>query len=513
LATAASLALAASASVATASVTVLQVEADGSTATGIQYAPVEFAGSTVVTVGDVTYHALSPVAPDSTYSGHAATVRDRLLAADGAANPVTDIYSLTADNLLGNYVNRNPPSTTAVRPTEFGNGIKVVNNSWVGSFGWYATDLDCQRRIDYMVAREDLVWVSGAVTNDSYGSPLVWTARNGIAVRGTQGFDPGNPAYLQVGKRHADLWGPKTAAGLDDYASFGTPGVAGYAAGLIQEAANRGWSNGTNGLRHEVVKSLLLTGADKTATTSNGFLSWSRETVNNLDVQDGAGRADYQKSLAVLTAGEKAEANVSAGSVVAPAVTADTQGWVWGNVAANGQQAVVVEVSGATLSNLTATLAWDVTQRETVAKKKRTPTLDTTDAGVIFANLDLELLPVLFDGSTYTLGDSFGITGLTSNSADDNVEHLYFTETLAAGYYAFVFSNLSGFAQDYGFAYSFDSALALSGQELLLQSAAAVSELGGLGLPSADLTAVPEPGALALLGLGAVGLLRRRRTV
>ncbi|MFA4945183.1 MAG: PEP-CTERM sorting domain-containing protein [Lentisphaeria bacterium] len=473
---AASLALAATASVATASVTVLQVEADGSTATtGIQYAPVEFAGSTTVTSGGVTYYALSAVAPDSTYSGHAATVRDRLLAADGAANPVTDIYCLYASDLLDDYVKTAAESTVAARPALLGNGIKVVNNSWVGSYGTFALDQDAQRRMDYMIAREDLVWVSGAVTDDSYGSPLVWTARNGIAVRGTQAFDPANATYEQVGKRHADLWGPKAASGLDEAASYETPGVAGYAAGLVETATTTAGLG--NAQKHQVVKSLLLTGADKTATTSNGFLSWSRETVNNLDVQDGAGRADYQKSLAVLTAGEKAEADVSAGAVVAPAATLDTQGWVWGNLLANGKQAVVVEVAGATLSNLTATLTWDVTQQEKPGNK-----LDTTDAGVIFANLDLELLPVSFDGSAYTLGDSFGIAGLMSKATDDNVEHLYYnTGTLAAGYYAFVFSNSSGFAQDYGFSYSF------------------------------DLAAIPEPGVLALLALGGALLLRRRR--
>ena len=304
-----------------------------------------------------------------------------------------------------------------------------------------------------MISREDLVMVNGAVVNyNGEVNSLAWSARNGLAVRGTQNFT-GIPS---VGKTHADLWGLKSGS-ADQASSFETPGVAGYAASLISVAASKGWSNGTNGLRHEVVKSVLMTGADTagTTTTSGGFNSWKIDTVNNLDAYDGAGRADYSKSLSILTAGThsmaKASGTVSGSTITSPIVTTATDGWCYTTINKSSTQALVIHVTDATLTDLTATLAWDVTQSSTDY------TIDTTDSGVQFPNLNLELRPVTYSNSKYTLGSSLGYSGLLSNSTDDNVEHLYFTNTLAAGYYAFLINNCGTVSTSYGFSYSFDT--------------------------------------------------------
>jgi autotransporter-associated beta strand protein len=446
---------------------VLQVEADGSTSNGYQYAPVNFAGSALPLIENgITYYPLSDPGSStvSTYSSHAAIVRNRLLAADGPNNPVTDIWCLYAGDFLSNYVQIAPASTSANRPQAVGNNIKILNHSWVDSYGVTAEDLDAVRRMDYMIWREDLVMVSGAVSpwgTPSGPMPLTWASRNGIAVRGIQTLTPTDATG--IGKLHADLWGPKAGA-ADDYSSYETPGVAGYAAALVDAAAVNGWSNGLNGLRHEVVKSVLMTGADKTAftTTSGGFHSWTSNGVNNLDNLSGAGRADYATSLAVLSGGPQSMATVTGTTVNAPVVTSAAAGWWYADqqiapLPANGVQALVVDHTSAALSDLTATLAWDVTQKE-----KSGDDLNTTDSGVIFANLNLELVPVTYNGATYTLGSSRGIAGLMSKSTDDNVEHLYFPDTLAAGYYAFVISNNSNFAWNYGFSYKFAATLVWS---------------------------------------------------
>ena len=451
-------------------ISVLQVEGDFYSDTGLQYAPVNFAGAS--TYGpdsyEITYHALSDPGSStiSTYSGHAKKVRDRLVAADGPTNLVSDIYCLYAGDFLNNYVQTNNPSSNAFRPNPVSNGIKIVNHSWVYSYEDTAADIDAVRRMDYMIRREDLVMTCGAVSpygDPSVPTPLTWASRNGIAVRGTQGFDP--TLTDGIGKGHADLWGPKTDTGDDEVSSYETPGVAGYAAALIDVADGNGWNNGINGLRHEVVKSVLMTGADKTAftTTSGGFNSWTSNGVNNLDNVNGAGRADYDASLAVLTGGPQSMATVTGNTVIAPVVTTASAGWWYeDSISAYGDQALVLDLTDDMLTDLTATLIWDVTQQEVSGNR-----LDTTDDGVIFANLDLELLPVTFDGGTYTLGSSLGYAGLMSQSTDDNVEHLYFTDALDPGFYAFLVSNNSDFAWDYGFSYGF--------------------------------TAVPEPGTLGLL--------------
>jgi len=466
-------------------VSVLQVEADGSASDGYQYAPVNFAGSALPLKEDwqgiqITYYPLSNPGSStvSTYSWHAGYVRGRLLAADGPNNPVTDIWCLYAGDFLDNYVKTASvfpyASTNATRPLEVGNSIKIVNNSWVYSYGVAARDLDAVRRMDYMIWREDLVMVSGAVSpwgTPSVPTPVAWASRNGIAVRGIQGFTPTDATG--IGKLHADLWGPKAGA-ADEESSFETPGVAGYAAALIDAAATHGWSNGIglNGLRHQVVKSVLMTGADKTAftTTSGGFHFWTSNGVNNLDNLSGAGRADYATSLAVLNGGPQNMATVTGATVNAPVVTQAAAGW-WYETAmtANGVQALVVDHTSATLSDLTATLAWDVTQKENNGDH-----FDTTSSGVIFADLDLELFPVTYNGTTYTLGSSLNIAGLKSKSTNnnkDNVEHLYFPDTLAPGYYAFVISNKSGFDWNYGFSYKFAATLVWSSTSSAWESA------------------------------------------
>ena len=441
-------------------VNVAQVEADADSNTdGPQYAPVNFAGSTTKTSGGVTYHALSDPGSDttSTYSGHAATVRNRLLAADGANDPIEDIYCLYAGDFLGTYL-YTPSSTSqnATRPETIGNGIKVMNHSYIQGFNTTDENKDAIRKLDYMTRREDLVNVTGAMSpnpqNNSHETPLLWANRNGLAVRGTQTF---NPTHADgIGKTHADLWGPKNGSGNDEASSYETPGVAGYAAGLIDLADQNGWDNGTNGLRHEVVKSILMTGTDKTDFSSNGFTSWTNETANNLDNHNGAGRADYDTSQNVLIAGPQTVAEVSGSTIENPNLTSSLEGW-WYEDAIPGadKQALILDLSEQSITELTATLAWDVTQEETTQGPFQI--LDTTDAGQIFANLDLELLPVIESNGTYTLGDSLGIAGLSSTATEDNLEHLYFTDaSLDAGLYAFTISNNSDFSWNYGFSYS-----------------------------------------------------------
>jgi hypothetical protein len=462
---------------------VLQGEADavGDETDGLQYAPVNFAGSTSLTESGVTYHALSNAGSStvSTYSGHASTVRTKLLAADGPANPVTDIWSLYAGDFLNNYVMTSAPSPLADRPNTLGHNIKYVNNSWVTSYDTTAANVDAVRRLDYMIHREDLVMTNGAASRVSGVNPLLWASRNCIAVRGTQTFYPDDATG--IGKRHADLWGPKNGT-ADEYSSYETPGVLGNAVALVKAADASGWSNGTNGLRHEVVKSLLMTGADKTAftTTAGGFSSWTSNGVNNLDNSNGAGRVDYAKSLSVLNGGPQTLATVTGTTIASPTVTTATAGWSY-DAALNGasSKALVIDTTSGSLTDLTATLDWDVSQTEVSGNR-----LNTTDAGVKFANLDLELRPVKFDGIAYTLGSSLGLAGLMSQSTDDNVEHLYFTDTLNPGLYAFVISNSSTFAWNYGFSYTYNT------------------------------LAIPEPNSLALLIVGVLsfgGFVLRKR--
>lgn len=472
--------------VANAAVNVLQVESDFLLDAGYQYAPVDFTGSTTQPFSGITCHALSTTS-SSTYSAHATVVSNQLLTAAGLGT-VTDIYCLNATRALGDntstsflesYVWSNPS------PTALGNDIKVVNHSWAAAYPTTTTNTAAIQRIDYMIHRDDLVMVSGAVTGASPSSPasLVWSSRNGIAVRGATystddynsfAFHPSDVAS-GIGKTHADLWGPTINATYLP-PSYQTGAVSGCAAALVAAAGTHpDWSsaNGSYGLHHEVVKSLLMTGANKTAfdtTIDGGFTEWNRETSNNLDAKSGAGRVVYSTSLAVLNAGPQMMASVSGSTVVSPTIVTTTAGWVYDSSLSGGSsEALIVDLTGKTLTELTATLAWDAPLMS-----------DST-----FTNLDLKLVHVTKDGNTYTLSDTVDVTGAVSNTGSassttsDNLEHLYFTgATLTDGLYAFVISNI-------------DTASLSS---------------GGYGF-SYTMTTVPEPGTLLMFVTGlAVGL-------
>lgn len=429
------------------SIVVLQVEATESSTSS--YAPVNFAGASTVTSGGVVYHAWSSTA--DTHSYHAEGVRNRLLSASGTA--VSDIYCEYAGDFVGDVYNYNANTVTKLKNA----GVRVVNNSWVYSWG-SSTDTPLRQKLDSLIQNADVVMVNGAVSDSSAITPVVWYAYNGIAVRGTQGFDASSTTTS--GKSHADLWGPEQS-GADEGASFETPGVAGSAAALIQKAKDLYSSTSTSGQNHLVVKSLLMTGASTTDTSTNGFTSWTRDTANNLDTDAGAGRVEYATSKYILEAGEKAMAAVSSSRITSPTVSTTTAGFTLDAGISNNSKEALVFYSASAFDNLTSTLCWDV----------------TTSASSI--NLDLVLYSVTYSGGGYTLGSAVGLVGTSSTVTDDNVEHLYCTDTIAAGYYALVVTGTGASSSAYGLSYVY--------------------------------TAVPEPAALALLGFGALALLRRRR--
>ena len=157
-------------------------------------------------------------------------------------------------------------------------------------------------------------------------------------------------------------------------------------------------------------------------------------------------------------------------------MTSNPKGFAFGPSVIGGQQAIVINAPNG-ITELTATLNWNVTQTAGA-------TIDTSDAGRIFANLGLELRTATPSGGQFMLGAAaLPNTGLSSNAALDNAEHLFFNGSggnLPGGTYAFVITGDPSRSAVMGFSYSF--------------------------FP------VPEPlGALALLPVAALMLRRQRR--
>lgn len=427
-------------------VTVQQVEAFDNPPTNTHYAPVDFAGSATTTSPSfpgITFRAQANTT--DTVSPHAAQIAGEFYGPGTVAQPfVTNVFAQSANNFINNLNTQGTLAAGQPLPGGIGNGIRVSNHSYVADFGNATADENAIRRIDFVVNNEDVTFVAGAVTGGAFANQnLVWTARNSLAVRGDNPATPFDPSAaggntITSGKRRADVWS-------DDQSSFATGRVSGFATALIGRASALGLTDATH---NQVVRSLLMTGADPTATPA--FTApWTRDTANNLSVGLGAGKANYAQSLAVLLAGERTLQTVSGGAT-ANVVTSSPDGFAFGT-STTGQQAIVVNAPNG-LSMLTASLNWNVTQQTTGGI-----TINTSDAGRIFPDLALELRTATLVGGQYVLGAAaLPQVGLSSNATLDNVEHLYFDGTggpLAAGTYAFVIRGDPSLTTTIGFSY------------------------------------------------------------
>jgi hypothetical protein len=430
-------------------VTVQQVEVFENPPTNTHYAPVNFGGSATATSGSfpgITFHAQANTT--DTQSGHAGTVGANFYGSGTAASPyVTDVYNQSAINFINGLNTQGSLGTSQPLPGGFGNGIRVSNHSYVTDFANATADENAIRRIDYIVNNEDVTFVAAAATGGTLANNnLVWASRNALSVRGDSVATPFDPSpaggnTITAGKRRADVW-------HDQEASYATGRVSGYATGLIGQAMSLSLTDATH---NQVVRSLIMTGADKSAV---GITTgpWTRDTANNLSVTMGAGKANYNNSLSILQSGERTLQTVT-GSNTPNVITSSTKGFAFGNSLAGQREAIVINAPDG-ISQLTATLNWNVTQQTTAGI-----TLNTTDAGRVFADLSLELRTATLSGGQYILAASaLPDTGLSSDATLDNVEHLFFNGAgggLPPGTYAFVLGGDASFSVPVGFSYTF----------------------------------------------------------
>jgi hypothetical protein len=465
-----------------ADVIVHQVEARPAENPTTGYAPIDFAGSsTQAGTGNfsgITFNALANT--NSTYSGHAQVVGENFYGVGTVDHPfVTNAYVDEAENFFNNVIktqtisSSSAPAPGRVAPT--GVNVRVSNHSYITSFLTPASDADAVRRMDYLINRDQLVFVATAATNvvgsTQPNAYLPWSARNSLAVRGDDSALLFNPGLTPPGKTHADLWG--TGFGGDNTGSYVTGTVSGYAAALIGQSQLLGPTFSPAG-HEQVVRSLLMTGADKTAVSANNG-AWTDQTPNHLSIGLGAGKVRYNTSLDILNAGPRAIASVAASSIGSATASATNQGWAYGT-SVNGDQAVVVFAPNG-IDNVTATLNWNVTQPDVGTN------INTLPTATIFPDLNLELRPVTPNGGGFTVGSAIADPGLQSASTGasaDNIEHLYSTNDLPGGYYAFIIHGDATKTVPYGFSY--------------------------------NITPAPEPGSLMMLTVVVAGpLLRGRR--
>jgi hypothetical protein len=315
---------------------------------------------------------------------------------------------------------------------------------------------------------------SGTVTVNGVRAP-VDLAAPGVSIVSAfyGGQNGGNNATLPDS---VDAGSDPTAYSSIDGTSFAAPIVAGGAT-LVASAAKTlaPLVSNSNASQSMVVKSLLLTGADKTTGWSNGQQSVTvggttfLQTTQSLDWALGAGRMNLDKTFDIQVNGQ---IDVSGTTGLLGPVS--LRGWDFGSAVLGTTNDYVIADILAGGSTLTTTLSW-----------MRARDFDGTSL-YEDAQADLDLSVWALDGN-----DAF--TTLIASSASDynTVEHLSFTVPawgrygLRIAYGSNTFDNTGGqwgsasFPQDYGLAW----------------------------------TAVPEPATVVLLAAGivfGVGVRRQR---
>lgn len=370
---------------------------------------------------DVTITFMSPGTPGS--SAHATSVFRNLLGGTTSVAPgVSEAFAWEAADWIFEFLNQGDGPTVA--PDVFPDGVRVHNNSWIGSFS-AATANEVLRRHDIVVQRDDVLITSG-VANNPNGNPfLMIHAFNGVTVGirdGGHGTSATSAPLDGPGRMRPEL------VGVSSVTSFATPQVGAVGAVLFETAATDPSVAGEPLADDiEIIKSVMFTSATKeniaTGVWTNApALSGPERGTTTTPIDDivGAGTVNVDRAHLLLTAGRKVGSDDASVATMHP-----SRGWdgisiqpgtsrYWGISIPEGAEA------------LSASVVWN--RRVRLANGSWT-----------FPDFDLHLWRRGAAGELQPLTGDAGLGvfeegNVTSESAVDNVELLHLAG-LAAGEY------------------------------------------------------------------------------
>lgn len=271
--------------------------------------------------------------------------------------------------------------------------IRVFNHSWIGLASEGTQSV--LRRVDYVIDRDDVIMCVGVNNGRQSRVPaLLGSAYNVIAVGTASGDGASSGGYTAIevdGRCKPDIVGPR---GLT---SFATPVVTGAAIRLL-ELGDRIKATSPGAVRAETIKALLLAGATKP-------WNWRPDRGRPLDEHLGAGVVNLDWSLRMLEAGQSA-AGSQAGNL----------GWDFAELeqGATASHEFATENAGP----LSVALTWHrrIDGRVSPDLTNQPQWVDTPR----MANFDLRLVFVAPSGRSGVIA--------RSESAIDNVEHIYLAE-------------------------------------------------------------------------------------
>ncbi len=397
-----------------AGVIIAQVEAPVGKAYGPNAGLPEFVGKAITPRSGVPF-AQADLVPLAA-SEHATLVAQYLFGPQLAVAPgISAIDSYEANHWLGAGFLGGSGATAPLVASE-----KIINHSWIGNAG--ANSNAFLRKLDAAVEAQGLIVCAG-VNNGSgpLDVALFSHAFNVIAVGRSDGLHhAGNTALCVDGpdRMKPEIVAPAGAT------SLATPLVSGAAALLVETArTNPNIANNPHATLPEVIKAVLMAGAEHRSGWSNGPIQKGilrGATSTPLDPIFGADQIDVDASHWILSAGEQ-----SAAQSAALALDCLPAGWSKIDIGPGQSRWLRFQIE-ANKPFVSIVAAWN----RNVAQDYASWSL---------ADLDLELWTVDGQGAPATLlgtpvGTYFAGGNVLSDSAFDNVEHLYLTD-LAAGEY------------------------------------------------------------------------------
>ncbi len=353
-------------------------------------------------------------------SGHATSVASNMYGNTNSIAPdITEIYLWNANNWAQSgflRVGQGPSNPPLLPPAE----IKVFNHSWIGTFGSNSVNNEALRRADSEMQRDNLLMVVG-VNNGGASAVLMSHIYNGLAVGLTSGghtSDATMPGIDGPGRMKPEIVAPSGQT------SFSTP-IVSAAVALMNEIAvtDVAVTSNPNARSAAVIKAILLGGGNhREGWTNNPDTSGPNRGFTDQPLDDvfGVDEVNIDASHLIMTGGEQDGVNT-------PPESINITHAAWDLAPVRVSRSMYWRFSTAESADEVSILAyWD---RE----------VSTSFTTFWLADFELTLWGVDADGALFSLlgdvGLDYFVTGnVVSDSAVDNLEHLYIRE-LAAGNY------------------------------------------------------------------------------
>jgi hypothetical protein len=313
-------------------------------------------------------------------------------------------------------------------------GIKVLNHSWIGSFGNVNNDHIAMRRLDYVVNRDHAIMAVGV--NNGSGSthvPLLSHAFNVISVGTRLGNHTASDTlsnYEGAGRMIPLICAP------GELTSWATAIVSSAATLLVDQARTDDLH--PDGQKSEVVRAVLLSAADHRSSDAHDG-TWSNaaadsgvdrgSTVRPLDEVQGAGQVDVDRGHLIMSGGRQVGG-------VNPSTTPDATLYGWDRAfCLQGNSRTWNFTLDGTVDEISVIATWN---RQVPVGFGTTWTLGDFSLELVRLEASGDTSPIVGEGP-----EVFESGNVLSDSAVDNVEHLH-VRGLAAGEYQLQLSLVGG---------------------------------------------------------------------